>query len=209
MKPALLCIDLQHLFASRDGDFFTASSQSPFGESEQTYYFTTLEQTVLPNIQSLQAVFRDKGIEVIHIRTRSKTHDGRDRTYWHKKRNLRSTPGSQAAEFVDSVGPRGDEVIVNKTGSGPFGNSVLQAHLHQLGISQLYCCGVFTDESVESTIRAAADFGYCPLLIADATATASKQLQSECIERLQDRFCEVTKTEDLIEDLKQHLRSVG
>ncbi|SHE54970.1 Nicotinamidase-related amidase [Microbulbifer donghaiensis] len=209
MKPALLCIDLQHLFASPDGGFFTGGGLGSFDESEQTYYFTTLEQSVLPNIQRLQAVFRDKGIEVIHIRTRSKTRDGRDRTYWHKKRDLHSTPGSQEAEFIDSVAPHGDEVIVNKTGSGPFGNSVLQAHLHQLGISQLYCCGVFTDESVESTIRAAADYGYCPILIADATATASEQLQLECIERLNGRFCEVADTKGLVEDLQQHLRSVS
>ncbi|WP_323844151.1 isochorismatase family cysteine hydrolase [Microbulbifer magnicolonia] len=209
MKPALLCIDLQYLYASRGEGLFASGSRSHFGESEQTYYFTRLEQTVLPNIQKLQAIFRDKGIEVIHIRTRSKTHDGRDRTYWYKRRDINSTPGSREAEFIDSVAPRDDEVIVNKTGSSPFGNSVIQAHLNQLGIAQLYCCGVFTDDSVESTIRAAADFGYCPVLVEDATATTGDKLQSHCVEQLRDRFCEVTKTAKLVEDLQQHLRSVS
>ena len=208
MKPALLCLDLQHLCAVRGHGIFADSNKHPFSTQEENDFFERLEKTVLPNIEKLQAVFRDKGLEVLHIRTRSKAKNGRDRTFWQKRLGLLATPGSREADFIDAVMPRGDELIINKTGAGPFGNSNLHSLLIQLDISQLYCCGVHTDQSVESTIRAAADFGYCPELIDDACAAIGTDRHGDCVNRLRDQHCEVTGTEKLVEDLKQHLRSV-
>ncbi|AOS97875.1 putative hydrolase [Microbulbifer aggregans] len=209
MKSALLCIDLQHLCAVRGEGIFSEGQSCPFSPEEQNYFFDRLEKQVLPNVQKLQAIFRDKGIEVLHIRTRTKTRDGRERTFWQKRAGLLATPGSRESEFIDSVMPRGDELIVNKTGSGPFGNTNLHALLVQLDVQQLYCCGVHTNTSIESTIRAAADYGYCPVLIPDATAAASQALQDNCVERLVGQCCEEIETNKLVEDFKHHLRSVG
>ncbi|WP_237064911.1 cysteine hydrolase family protein [Microbulbifer guangxiensis] len=209
MKSALLCIDLQHLCAVRGEGIFRQSDRCPFSTADQDYFFDRLEQQVLPNVQKLQAIFRDKGIEVLHIRTRSKTKDGRERTFWQKRAGLLATPGSRESEFIDSVSPHDDELIVNKTGSGPFGNTNIHALLVQLDVQQLYCCGVHTNTSVESTIRAAADYGYCPVLVADATAAVSQALQDSCVERLQGQCCETIETAKLVEDFKHHLRSVG
>jgi nicotinamidase-related amidase len=208
MKPALLCIDLQYLDAARGCGVFADPGYSAFGKEGEEYYFARLEKQVLPNVQKLQALFRDKGLEVIHIRVMSQTGDGRDRTYWHKKLELHCPPGSREAEFIESAAPQGDDLVINKTSASPFGNSDIHTLLCRLGITQLYCCGVFTDVAVESTIRAAADFGYCPMLIEDATASASDTVQAECVNRLDGRFCEVVQTPDLLEDLEQHIRSV-
>lgn len=208
MKPALLCIDMQYLVAARGCGIFADPENAPISEAEQTYYFSRLEQTVLPNVQKLQALFRDKGIEVIHLRTRSKTRDGRERTYWHKRLGLLAAPGTREADFLGAVAPRGDELIINKVGSGPFGNTNIHSLLSRLDISQLYCCGVHTHEFVESTIRAAADHGYSPILIEDATASTSHQMQQDCVERLNGRYCEVTDTAAVVEDFEQHVRSV-
>ena len=208
MKPALLCLDLQYLYAARGCGLFADPQKSPFSEAEQNNYFTRLEQTVLPNVQKLQAQFRDKALEVIHVRTRSKTQDGRERTHWHKRQDILATPGSRDAEFIDSVGPHGDELIINKTGSSPFGNTNIHALLTQLDISLLYCCGAFTHDCVESTIRSAADFGYCPVLIEDATVSASQQMQEDCVNRLKNHYCEVVDTSALVEDFQRHMRSM-
>ncbi|MFC6979742.1 cysteine hydrolase family protein [Microbulbifer taiwanensis] len=184
MKSALLCIDLQYLDAARGCGVFADSGYSAFGKEGQEYYFARLEKQVLPNVQKLQALFRDKGLEVIHIRVMSQTDDGRDRSYWHRKLDLHCPPGSRESEFIESVAPKSGDLVINKTASGPFGNSNIHSLLSRLGIAQLYCCGVFTDVAVESTIRAAADFGYCPMLIEDATASASDMVQAECVNRL-------------------------
>ncbi len=208
MKSALLCIDLQYLDAARGCGVFADPGYSAFGKEGEEYYFERLEKLVLPNVQKLQVLFRDKGLEVIHIRVMSQTGDGRDRTYCHRKLELHCPPGSREAEFIESVAPKDSDLVINKTAAGPFGNTNIHALLCRLGIGQLYCCGVFTDVAVESTIRAAADFGYCPMLIEDATATASDTLQAECINRLDGRYCEVVRTPDLLEDLEQHIRSV-
>ncbi|MFI2810001.1 MULTISPECIES: cysteine hydrolase family protein [Microbulbifer] len=208
MKAALLCIDLQYLVAARGHGIFSADSEAPFDQPGQEYYFDRLEKLALPNIQELQAIFRDKGLEVIHLRTRCKTTDGRDRTYWHKRRELLCLPGSRESEFLDSVRPRENELIINKTGSGPFGNSNIHPLLTELDISQPYCCGVFTHQGVESTVRALADFHYRPVLVTDATATGSEQVEKDTVDRLQGVYCDVIETETLVEDLRQHIRSV-
>lgn len=209
MKSALLCIDLQHLCAVRGEGIFAGGENCRFSNEEQEYFFDRLDRETLPNVQKLQAIFRDKGIEVLHIRTRTKTQDGRERTFWQKRAELLATPGSRESEFIDSVMPRGDELIVNKTGSGPFGNTNIHALLVQLDVQQIYCCGVHTNTSIESTIRAAADYGYCPVLVSDATATVSEAQQNNCVERLEGQCCEVIQTAKLVEDFKHHLRSVG
>ncbi|MEX2962793.1 cysteine hydrolase [Microbulbifer sp. TYP-18] len=209
MKPALLCIDLQTLLATRGQGIFADGGKPHWSQEEQDEFFARLETLVLPNVRRLQAVFRDKGLEVLHIRTRAKTSDGRDRTFWHKRAGLLATPGSPEAEFLASVVPLGDELVINKTGIGPFGNSNLPELLIQLNLSQLYCCGVHTDGSIESTIRAGADFGYCPILVEDACAAAGEMRHSLCVGRLQNLSGEMTTTDKLVEDLQQHLRSVS
>lgn len=208
MKSALLCIDLQYLDAARGCGVFADPGYSAFGEEGEEYYFERLKKLVLPNVQKLQALFRDKGLEVIHIRVMSQTKDGRDRTYCHKRLDLHCPPGSRESIFIETVAPWDGDLVINKTAAGPFGNTDIHALLSRLGITQLYCCGVFTDVAVESTIRAAADFGYCPMLIEDATATASDAIQQDCVNRIGGRFCEVVRTPELLEDLEQHIRSV-
>ncbi|GAA5523540.1 peroxyureidoacrylate/ureidoacrylate amidohydrolase RutB [Microbulbifer aestuariivivens] len=209
MKSALLCIDLQHLFAARGEGIFASGENCRFTKKEQDYFFERLQHQLLPNVQKLQATFRDKGIEVLHIRTRSKTRDGRERTFWQKRMGLLATPGSREAEFISAVAPQGDELVINKTGYGPFGNTNIHALLVQLDVKQLYCCGVHTNTSIESTIRAAADYGYCPVLISDATAAISQTQHDSSLERLQDHCSEIIETDKLVEDFEQHLRSVG
>lgn len=85
---ALLCIDLQYLDAARGHGVFADSVQSGVPPEAQEYYFNRLEQTVLPNVRRLQDAFREQGLEVIHTRIRSLTHDGRDRSPGHKRLGL-------------------------------------------------------------------------------------------------------------------------
>jgi nicotinamidase-related amidase len=196
-KPALLCIDMQYLDAARGFGVFRDMDNCPISSEEADYYFDRLDQFVFPNSQRLLKLFRDRGLDVIHIRIMSQTSDGRDRTYWHKKLGLHCAPGSRESEFMPQVAPLAGETIVSKTSSGAFGSSNLDTILRNAGITDLYMCGVYTHECVESTIRGGADFGYNPVMVDDATGATSNAIQQDCVMRLKDRYCEVLTTAEV------------
>jgi len=193
-KIALLCIDMQYFDAARGYGVFKDMQHCPISQQEADYYFNQLENIVLPNVQSIQAMFRQQGLEVIHIRIQSMTQDGRDRNLWHKKLGLHCAPGSKEAEFLPEVAPVGDEIVINKFSSGAFYTSNLNAVLRNLLITDLMVVGVYTHECVESVVRGAADRGYETTLVEDGCAATSDVLQKETVNSLKGRYCNVIST---------------
>lgn len=64
-----------------------------------------------------------------------------------------------------------DSVIIEKHFPNSFFQTKLQATLDQLEVDTLVITGMMTHMCVDSTIRAAAELGYNPVLIHNATAT--------------------------------------
>ena len=71
-------------------------------------------------------------------------------------------------EFVDGLGPEGDEIVVTHTRNSGFHNSTLADVLAGLGARRLICCGVSTAYTVESTVRQAVDIGFEVTVAGDA-----------------------------------------
>ncbi|WP_038052311.1 cysteine hydrolase family protein [Thioalkalivibrio sp. ALJ1] len=200
---ALLCIDLQYLDAARGHGVFADSAESGVPLEAQEYYFNRLEQTVLPNVRRLQDAFREKGLEVIHTRIRSLTHDGRDRSPGHKRLNLHAAPGSKDAEFVEQVAPVGDEIVLDKTASGVFNSTNLHYILRNLNISALFIVGVYSNECVSTAVRDACDLGFYVSLMDDATATVTPEMQKATITTIKDRYARVMSTDEAIREIKK------
>jgi nicotinamidase-related amidase len=198
---ALLCIDLQYLDAARGHGVFADAAASGVPLKAQEYYFQCLENVVLPNVRRLQDAFRAQGLEVIHSRIQSLTRDGRDRSPGHKRLNLHAPPGSKEAEFVESVAPVGDEIVLNKTASGVFNSTNLQYILRNLGITSLFIVGVYSNECVSTAVRDACDLGFYVTLIEDGCTTVTPELQEATITTIKDRYARVMTTDEAVTEI--------
>lgn len=204
-KTALMVIDVQYLDAARGYGVFKEPGHSGLPESAQDYYFSTLDNMVLPNIQKLLQAFRAVEMEIVHTRIQSLTKDGRDRSPGHKRLGLHAPPGSKEAEFLEQVKPKEDELIINKTASGVFTSTNLNYILSNMRIKGLFVTGVYTNECVSTTIRDACDLGYFVTLIEDACTTVTKELQESTLTTLRDRYARVITTDQAIEEIHQLL----
>lgn len=194
---ALLVIDMQYGDAHRG--YGSVRRRFDRGEGDAiSYYIDRIEQLVVPNIRRLEDAFRAARMEVIHTRIRSYTQDGRDRSRQHKELDILWPPGSKEAEILDEVAPTGDEIVVDKTCGGVFNSTPLDYILRNLGIETLVVTGVVETGCVESAIRDASDKGYRVILPEDATATWSPELHRAARRLLDEIFCKVVTTEDVL-----------
>jgi nicotinamidase-related amidase len=198
---ALLCIDLQYLDAARGHGVFADAAASGVPLAAQEYYFNQLEQRILPNVRRLQDAFRAHGLEVIHSRIQSLTRDGRDRSPGHKRLNLLAPPGSKEAEFIESVAPIEDEIVLNKTASGVFNSTNLHYLLRNLDITSLFMVGVYSNECVSTAVRDACDLGFYVTLIEDGCTTVTPELQNATITTIRDRYARVMTTDQAIAEI--------
>jgi len=86
--------------------------------------------------------------------------------------------GRPEHEIVDAVTPLPGEPVLNKTTIGAFASTGIDALLRAKGVSQVLCTGVSTNYCVGTTACEAVDRGYQGFLIADATGTASPEMQA-------------------------------
>lgn len=142
MKPALIIIDIQN-------DYFPGGSNPLHGTDEAAR-----------NAALLLNDFRSKSLPVVHIQ--------------HIATRTTATfflPGTEGAEINALVKPiEGEQVIVKHTPNSFFGTDLLE-HVKALEVDQLVICGMMTQMCVDSTTRAAKDFGFDCVLIGDACAT--------------------------------------
>src|SRR5262245_31970984 len=80
---ALLFIDVQNFCANRAGAEFRSLSDTDF-EAKYGWYLRELHARVVPNMQRLQAAFREADAEVVYTTIESLTQDGRDRSLDYK-----------------------------------------------------------------------------------------------------------------------------
>ena len=198
---ALLVIDMQFLDAARGHGVFAEDAVNDLSPESQDFYFNSLEKTVIPNIRRLQNGFRNNGLEVIHTRIQSLTQDGRDRGAGHKRLHLHAPPGSKEAEFLPEVAPIGDEIVINKTSSGVFSTTNLYYVLKNLGIDALFVVGVYTNECVDTTVRAACDLGFLVTVVDDACTTVTPALHDATLATLRDRYARVISTQQALEEI--------
>ncbi|MEJ2632282.1 MAG: cysteine hydrolase [Acidihalobacter sp.] len=82
----------------------------------------------------------------------------------------------------------GEFVIEGRSGASAFANSNLDGLMRANGITRLFLAGYATHVCVESTLRAAHDMGYEPVVIIDATAAFSAAQQDYFIEHVVHHF---------------------
>ena len=98
--------------------------------------------------------------------------------------------GTKGVEISDRIRPEeGDKVII-KHYPNSFLETELDAYLKSMEVDTLIVCGMMTHMCVDTTVRAAMDYGYGVKLVADACATMDLELDGEVIpaEQVQKAF---------------------
>lgn len=183
-KTALLVIDMQRYFVSPDYPFAQVFERLVPGSTAA--YFDRVNATVLPNIKRLQQYFRACGLPIIYTATGSCMPDGQDLPRWLKDfdqlglavLNKRIWPpiNDPSWQIDDSVAPLANELVLNKTSSGPLNSTKLDQTLHNIGVNSLIVTGLTTDVCVTQTARETADRGFQVIVAEDACTTLSEEM---------------------------------
>jgi nicotinamidase-related amidase len=75
----------------------------------------------------------------------------------------------------------------------------LRLILHNLGIRNVICCGIFTDQCVSSTVRSLADESYAVIVLEDCCAAATDELHRKELEIINMIYCHVMSSGELCE----------
>ena len=92
--------------------------------------------------------------------------------------------GTWGVDFIEGLGPAGDEPVVTHTRNSAFHGSSLGDVLFALGARRLICCGVSTAYVVEGTVRHATDIGYAVTVAADACSTATQRQHEAALDAM-------------------------
>lgn len=199
-STALLVIDVQNAYVERPERASSASEAERARWDAWTPFHDRMRDVVIPNIVAAQALFRDRGLEVLHARIACRTRDGRDRSLSQKKpgfNDLLLPKDDHASQIVPAVGPVGDEIVVIKTTDSALTGTDLRLTLANLGIRSVVCVGIFTDQCVSSTVRSLADESFEVVVLEDCCAAATDDLHAHELEILNMIYCDVMSLADL------------
>lgn len=203
-KTALLVIDMQKVFITRhvienptDRDILNAKRWEPF--------YKKIDEVIVPNNKRILNAFREKGIEVGFAMIQCHKNNGLDRSLVQKAtgfNELLLPKGSEDAKIVEELSPLGDELVITKTTDSAITGTNLRLILNNMGIDTVVVTGVFTDQCVSGTVRALADESFHVLLIEDACMAATEEIQKNELEILNNIYCHVINTDELLEAIK-------
>ena len=105
-------------------------------------------------------------------------------------------------DFLDGIGPVGDEMVFSKTSASVFSSTAIESVLRRMGIGHLVITGLVTDGCVELSARDARDRGFAVTLVTDATCASTRAAHEDALSRMTDGgFIAARTTEDLTREI--------
>jgi len=193
-KTALLVIDVQNTYLEPKDCPVETERWRPFSER--------MRGTVIPNTARLIAECRLRGVEVIFARIACATLDGRDRSLSQKKpgfNHLLLPKEREDSQIVPDLAPQGDEITVIKTTDSALTGTNLRLTLANMGIRDVICVGIFTDQCVSSTVRSLADESFGVVVVEDCCAAATMDLHEHELEVINMIYCHVVSLKEIEE----------
>lgn len=195
-NTALLVIDLQRVYTKlADKD------------SRWNAFSKRLNETVLPNVKKIEALFRKNKQDVIFARIACHLKDGRDRSLSQKMsgwNNILITLDDDDSQIIDDIAPVNDEIVVTKTTDSALTGTNLRLILNNLGIKTVVCAGIFTDQCVASTVRSLSDESFNVVVLEDACAAGTMELHNAELTIINNIYAKVCSTDDLIKVLSSN-----
>jgi nicotinamidase-related amidase len=149
---------------------------------------------VVQRAAQLATAFRRRGLPVVLVnvtgRAPGRTDAGR-------------SGGSGAAfppewsDLVDELGVQPTDHLITKRRRSAFHDTGLDTLLRDLGVTQVVLAGISTSSGVESTARAAYDYGYHVVLATDAMSDPDTDAHRNSIERIFPRTGETATTAEI------------
>jgi len=190
---ALLVIDIQATYLEDKATPEETERWQPF--------YRRMREIVIPNTAKLIADCRSRGVEVIFACIACLKNDGRDRSLSQKKPgfNYLLLPKDRAdGQIVPELAPQGDEIVMLKTTDSALTGTNLRLILHNMGITDVICAGIFTDQCVSSTVRSLADESYGVVVVEDCCAAATDQLHRHELEVINMIYCHVVQLDEVL-----------
>lgn len=189
---ALLVIDVQNTYL--------APKDTPEETARWQPFFDRMRGTVIPNIAKLMADCRQRGVEIIFARIACHKTDGRDRSLSQKKPGfnyLLLPKDVEEGQIVPELAPQGDEIVVLKTTDSALTGTNLRLMLANMGIRDVVCVGIFTDQCVSSTVRSLADESFGVVVVDDCCAAATMELHAHELEIINMIYCHVVTLDEV------------
>jgi len=191
-ETAHLVIDVQKTYLQPKNNKKENKEWEPF--------FLRMKETVIPNIKKLLELNRQINIENIFARIACLKNDGSDRSLSQKKPGfnyLLMPKNTDESQIVSELKPLKDDVEILKTTDSALTGTNLRLILNNMGIKNVICSGIFTDQCVSSTVRSLADESFNVIVIEDCCAAATKELHNHELEIINMIYCNVIQLSDL------------
>jgi nicotinamidase-related amidase len=191
-ETAHLVIDVQKTYLQPKNNKKENKEWEPF--------FLRMKETVIPNIKKLLELNRQVNIENIFARIACLKNDGSDRSLSQKKPGfnyLLMPKNTDESQIVSELKPLKDDVEILKTTDSALTGTNLRLILNNMGIKNVICSGIFTDQCVSSTVRSLADESFNVIVIEDCCAAATRELHNHELEIINMIYCNVIQLSDL------------
>lgn len=203
-KTALLIVDMQHVFITRN-KLNNPSDVELADAARWEQFYQAIDSVVVPNNKRMLDYFRAHGMEIIFAKIECRKKNGADRSLDHKAtgyNELLLVPNDPLGDIVPELAPIDDEIVITKTTDSALTGSTLRLILHNMGIDTVVVTGVLTDQCVSGTVRSLADESFKVWLIEDACRASTAQIQANELEILNNIYCHVITTDELLEALE-------
>jgi nicotinamidase-related amidase len=190
---ALLVIDIQNTYL--------ADKDTPEETERWQPFYKRMRETVIPNTARLIAECRSRGVEVIYARIACLKMDGRDRSLSQKKPGfnyLLLPKDLEESQVVPELAALDDDITIIKTTDSALTGTNLRLILHNMGIKDVICAGIFTDQCVSSTVRSLADESFGVVVVDNCTAAATLELHRHELEIINMIYCHVAQLDEVI-----------
>ena len=191
-ETAHLVIDVQKTYLQPKNNKKENKEWEPF--------FLRMKETVIPNIKKLLELNRQINIENIFARIACLKNNGSDRSLSQKKPGfnyLLMPKNTDESQIVSELKPLEDDVEILKTTDSALTGTNLRLILNNMGIKNVICSGIFTDQCVSSTVRSLADESFNVIVIEDCCAAATQEIHNHELEIINMIYCNVIQLSDL------------
>jgi nicotinamidase-related amidase len=179
------------------------------------YLYEQGRNVVVPALQRLVLFFRKHGLRVIWTTCSSELDDGSDLIPVLKSANAASRErgcewfippkSSEWARFVSTIESVSGELVINKTSYSAFAGTGLEQKLHNMDVTTLVIGGLVTNFCVETTARDGVDMGFQVILVNDACACRSPEMQAATMLTFGGSQGRVRQADEVITLLEQSL----
>lgn len=140
-------------------------------------------ESMVANIERLQALFRENERRVFFTRHGAQTRDGADLVARRRNREQMAhastndesghmaVKGDVAYEIIAPLAPLPEELVLDKNTSSAFHTTAVDLYLRNMGVETIVLTGIAADMCVLATAIDAADRGFNVIIATDAVAT--------------------------------------